>query len=72
MPGYGFAEAPKEKVVAWTEIVRNYLRGRVTLARVFVLILGGSWHSVRRALLGWVKPDGAWARIFPPEAPATA
>jgi FtsH-binding integral membrane protein len=38
----------------------------------FVLILGGSWHSVRRALLGWVKPDGAWARIFPPEAPATA
>jgi hypothetical protein len=37
----------------------------------FVLILGGSWHSVRRALLGWVKPGGAWARIFPPEpAPA--
>ncbi|ANP46282.1 hypothetical protein [Candidatus Viadribacter manganicus] len=38
----------------------------------FVLILGASWHSARRALLGWVKPDGAWARIFPPEAsPAT-
>ena len=26
--------------------------------------------GVRRALLGWVKPDGVWARIFPPEAPA--
>ena len=45
MPGYGFAEAPKEKVVAWTEIVRNYLRGRATLARVFVLI--DSRHGVK-------------------------
>ena len=36
----------------------------------FVLILGASWHTARRALLGWVKPGGAWARIFPPEAPA--
>jgi hypothetical protein len=34
----------------------------------FVLILGAGWHSVRRALLGWVKPGGVWARIFPPEA----
>jgi hypothetical protein len=34
----------------------------------FVLILGAGWHSVRRALLGRVKPDGAWARIFPPES----
>ncbi|PZO51987.1 MAG: hypothetical protein DCF16_10395, partial [Alphaproteobacteria bacterium] len=33
----------------------------------FVLILGAGWHSVRRALLGWVKPDGMWARVFPPE-----
>jgi hypothetical protein len=38
----------------------------------FVLILGAGWHCVRRALLGWVKPDGVWARIFPPEQPATA
>lgn len=37
----------------------------------FVLILGAGWASVRRALLGWVKPDGAWARIFPPaDAPS--
>jgi len=36
---------------------------------VFVLVLGGSWHRVRRTLLGWVKPDGLWARVFPPEAP---
>ncbi|MBC7770670.1 MAG: hypothetical protein H7124_17950, partial [Phycisphaerales bacterium] len=38
----------------------------------FVLILGAGWHVVRRALLSWVKPGGAWARIFPPEAPAAA
>lgn len=38
----------------------------------FVLLLGASWHTARRALLGWVKPDGAWARIFPPESPAAA
>jgi hypothetical protein len=33
----------------------------------FVLILGAGWHGVRRALLSWVKSDGGWARIFPPE-----
>ncbi|MDX2158882.1 MAG: ribosome biogenesis GTP-binding protein YihA/YsxC [Hyphomicrobiaceae bacterium] len=38
MPGYGFAKAPKEKVAAWTELVKAYLRGRQTLARVLVLI----------------------------------
>jgi hypothetical protein len=38
----------------------------------FVLVLGASWHSARRALLGWVKPEGALARVFPPEAPAAA
>jgi len=36
------------------------------------LFLGAGWHSVRRALLRWVKPDGLWARVFPPEAPAAA
>jgi GTP-binding protein len=38
MPGYGFAEAPKAKVEAWTSLVRDYLRGRPTLVRVFLLI----------------------------------
>jgi hypothetical protein len=35
-----------------------------------VLLLGAGWHTARRALLGWVKPGGFWARIFPPEATA--
>ena len=38
MPGYGFAKAPKAKVDAWTALVRDYLRGRSTLARVYLLI----------------------------------
>ncbi|MBS0244836.1 MAG: YihA family ribosome biogenesis GTP-binding protein [Proteobacteria bacterium] len=38
MPGYGFAKAPKEKVEEWTRLVKDYLRGRQTLARVLVLI----------------------------------
>lgn len=38
MPGYGFAKAPKEKVDAWTRLIRDYLRGRPTLKRVFLLI----------------------------------
>ena len=38
MPGYGFAKAPKEKVDSWTRLVFDYLRGRATLKRVYVLI----------------------------------
>jgi GTP-binding protein len=38
MPGYGFAEAPKDKVAAWTRLLRAYLRGRSTLKRAFVLV----------------------------------
>jgi hypothetical protein len=35
----------------------------------FVLILGASWHAMRRALLAWARPRGVLARIFPPETP---
>lgn len=38
MPGYGYAAAPKATVEAWTRLVFAYLRGRVSLARVFVLV----------------------------------
>ncbi|WP_281010179.1 ribosome biogenesis GTP-binding protein YihA/YsxC [Oharaeibacter diazotrophicus] len=40
MPGYGYAEAPKEKVDVWNRLIRDYLRGRPNLRRVFVLIDG--------------------------------
>jgi GTP-binding protein len=38
MPGYGYAQAPKDLVDAWTTLVFDYLRGRVTLKRVYLLI----------------------------------
>ena len=38
MPGYGYAEAPKAKVKAWTDLIHAYLHGRANLARVYVLI----------------------------------
>lgn len=38
MPGYGYAAVGKEKVSAWTGLIHDYLRGRVQLARVFLLI----------------------------------
>ena len=38
LPGYGFAKVPKEKVEAWTHMIKGYLRGRVTLRRACVLV----------------------------------
>lgn len=45
MPGYGFAKAPKDKVEAWTDLIRAYLRGRPTLRRVFLLV--DSRHGIK-------------------------
>ncbi|WP_374529151.1 ribosome biogenesis GTP-binding protein YihA/YsxC [Novosphingobium sp.] len=38
MPGYGFAKAPPKVVEQWKRTVRDYLRGRLVLRRVLVLI----------------------------------
>ncbi|WP_294390222.1 ribosome biogenesis GTP-binding protein YihA/YsxC [uncultured Sphingomonas sp.] len=38
MPGYGFAEAPKDVVRKWRHLVNDYLRGRATLKRALVLV----------------------------------
>lgn len=46
MPGYGYAQAPKEQVDAWTRLVFDYLRGRSTLKRVYVLI--DSRHGIKK------------------------
>ena len=45
MPGYGYAEAPKAKVDAWTRLIKDYLRGRSSLRRVFVLV--DSRHGIK-------------------------
>ncbi|MBV8970691.1 MAG: YihA family ribosome biogenesis GTP-binding protein [Sphingomonadaceae bacterium] len=38
MPGYGYAEAPKDLVRRWKALVFDYLRGRAALKRVLLLI----------------------------------
>jgi GTP-binding protein len=38
MPGYGFAEAPKDMVRKWRHLINDYLRGRQVLKRALVLI----------------------------------
>ncbi len=38
MPGYGFAEAPKDIVKKWRFLINDFLRGRASLKRALVLI----------------------------------
>jgi GTP-binding protein len=40
MPGYGYAAVAKSKSASWGELARDYLRGRPSLVRVFVLVDG--------------------------------
>ena len=53
LPGYGYARAPKPVVEAWTRLTRNFLRGRVNLKRVFLLI--DSRHGVKAVDEGIMK-----------------
>nr|WP_272210574.1 hypothetical protein [Marinicella sp. W31]MDC2876472.1 hypothetical protein [Marinicella sp. W31] len=46
MPGYGYAKAPKEQVDLWTKLVFDYLRGRATLKRVYLLI--DARHGIKK------------------------
>lgn len=38
MPGYGYAAAAKSRISAWTRLIHDYLHGRATLARVYLLL----------------------------------
>ena len=38
LPGYGYARASKTTIAAWTRLVNGYLKGRVSLRRVMLLI----------------------------------
>src|SRR5581483_9700648 len=40
MPGYGYAAVGKEKAASWGRLIRDYLRGRSSLLRVFLLVDG--------------------------------
>jgi GTP-binding protein len=38
LPGYGYAASAKTKIAAWTRLIHDYLHGRATLARVYLLV----------------------------------
>ena len=38
MPGSGYAQAPKQLVVNWTQLICHYLENRMALRRVYLLI----------------------------------
>lgn len=38
LPGYGYARAPKSQVAGWNVLIEDYLKGRASLKRVFLLI----------------------------------
>ena len=40
LPGYGYARAAKTEVAAWTRLIQNYLKGRVGLRRLCLLVDG--------------------------------
>jgi GTP-binding protein len=40
MPGYGYAAVEKSKAASWGQLTRDYLRGRPSLMRAFVLVDG--------------------------------
>ena len=45
LPGHGFAEAPKQQVQQWQDLVDTYLRGRVVLRRTCLLV--DSRHGIK-------------------------
>ena len=45
MPGYGFAEAPKDLIRKWRHLINDFLRGRQVLKRALVLI--DSRHGIK-------------------------
>ncbi len=38
LPGYGYAKAAKTEVAGWNRLIQDYLNGRASLRRVFLLI----------------------------------
>jgi len=50
LPGYGYAKAPKKEVAGWNQLIQDYLRGRASLRRVFLLV------DARHGLKGSDRP----------------
>ncbi len=53
MPGYGYAKVSKEKVAEWTQLIKDYLRGRPTLRCVMILV--DSRHGIKETDIELMK-----------------
>jgi len=47
LPGYGYAKASKVDIARWTKLTRQFLFGRASLRRIFLLI--GSRHGLKNS-----------------------
>lgn len=47
MPGYGYAKVSKKQRAEWQDLIKTYLRGRVTLRCVFLLV--DSRHGLKES-----------------------
>lgn len=64
LPGYGYADAPKTAIKAWTGLVRHYLRSRAALRRVCLLL--DCRHGIKevdRPLMGMLDDCGVSYQI---------
>jgi GTP-binding protein len=64
LPGYGYADAPKAAIKAWTGLVRQYLRSRAALRRVCLLL--DARHGIKevdRPLMGMLDAAGVSYQI---------
>jgi GTP-binding protein len=58
MPGYGYAQASKASIAQWNDLIQLYLKGRPTLARVYMLV--DSRHGLKESDLEMMRMlDGA-------------
>ncbi|MEZ5936732.1 MAG: ribosome biogenesis GTP-binding protein YihA/YsxC [Hyphomonadaceae bacterium] len=62
LPGYGFAEAPKKNVDAWSRLTMDYLRGRPSLKRIFMLV--DARHGPNKTDLAIMKQLDSAAVIY--------
>ena len=66
LPGYGFAAAPKDKVAAWTDVIKLYLKGRPTLRRALVLVdARHGFKSVDREIMGLMDDSAVNYQVVP-------
>ena len=62
LPGYGFAKVSQSSRRRWEQMIENYLRKRVNLINVFILI--DSRHSPQKIDLEFVQKLGLWKVPF--------